>query len=79
MNCKCLKNASTLERVQHCLKVTMSVDMDELEQLVEQAHKCDPNQIEDPPEPFAISRQALRMFWYFRRNLDAVQTDTEQS
>ena len=68
-----------MQRIRRCLAVAMSIDLDELEQLVQQAHKCDPNQIETPPEPFTVSRQALRMLWYFRQNLDAVQIDTEQT
>ncbi|NIA07167.1 MAG: hypothetical protein GWP14_05965 [Actinobacteria bacterium] len=73
------KNVSTIDSVVHCLNATMAIDLDELEQLVEQAHECDIQQIEDPNEVFPISRQALRMFWYFRRNIDAVQIHTEQS
>ena len=78
MSCNCHKNASTIDRVQHCLEAAMAIDVDELERLVEQAHECAIDQIEDPAELFPISRQALRMFWYFRRNLEAVQIHTEQ-
>ena len=79
MSCNCHKNTSTIDRVQHCINATMAIDLDELERLVEQTHKCAIDQIEDPPELFPISRQALRMLWYFRRNLEAVQIHTEQS
>ena len=79
MTCNCGKNLSTIDRVEHCLEEAMAIDADELERLVEQAHECDIQQKEDPEELFLISRQALRMFWYFRRNIDAVQIHTEQS
>ena len=78
VSCNCYKKAGTMERAQHCLNATMAIDLDELERLVEQAHECAVGQMEDPPELFLISRQALRMFWYFRRNLEAVQIHTEQ-
>lgn len=79
MICNCHNNASTIDRVVHCLNAAMAIDLDELERLVEQAHECDIQQIADPDELFPISRQALRMFWYFRRNMDAVQVHTERS
>lgn len=79
MTCKCHKNASTIDRVEHCLEEVMAIDLDEFERLVQKAHECDIQQIEDPEDIFPISRQALRMFWYFRRNMDAVQIHAEQS
>ena len=79
MTCKCLKNASTVDQAVHCLNAAMAIDIDDLERLVEQAHECAISQVEDPPEVFPISRQALRMLWYFRRNLEAAQIHPEQS
>ena len=79
MTCDCHKNASTIGRVEHCLNAAMAIDLDELERLVEQAHECAISQMKDPSEPFPVSRQALRMLWYFRRNLEAVHIHTEQS
>ena len=55
----------------------MAIDADELERLVQQAHECAFQQRKDPPELFAVSRQALRMFWYFQRNLEAVEIHAE--
>ena len=71
------KNLSTIDRVEHCLEEVMAIDADELEQLVQQAHECAFQQIKDPAEIFAVSRQALRMFWHFRRNLEAVEIHAE--
>lgn len=79
MSCNCHKNASTVDRVVHCLNASMDIDIDELEELLQRAHDCDIQQMQDPAEIFPISRQALRMFWYFRRNLEAVQIHPEQA
>ena len=71
------KNLSTIQRVEHCLEEVMAIDIDELEQLVQQAHECAFQQIKDPAEIFPVSRQALRMLWHFRRNLEAVEIHAE--
>ncbi len=60
-----------LEPIAAVLAAVMEINTVELEKLVRQAHKCDPNQREDPIEPFSISRQALRMLWHFRCNLES--------
>lgn len=73
MPCACLGNSSTVDRVAHLLDAVKRIDIDELERIVQQAHECDARQIDDPAEPFAISRQALRMFWHFRCNLESVE------
>ena len=65
------KKKSTVNRVAHVLDAVMGIDVGRLEELVQQAHECSINQISDPPEPFPVSRQALRMFWHFRCNLEA--------
>ncbi|MFW5690790.1 MAG: hypothetical protein ACOCXY_03175 [Planctomycetota bacterium] len=74
MPCACLEERSTVDRVAHVLDAVMDIDVGQLELLVQQAHECDTKQISDPPEPFAVSRQALRMFWHFRCNLESVAT-----
>ena len=79
MKCKCLKNASTIQRVQLCLNATMSIDLEELEQLVRQSHEYDPRSMDEPPDIFAVPRQAIRMLWKFRLNLDAAEIQPEQS
>jgi len=71
MPCACLEEKSTVDRVAHVLDAVMDIDVGQLELLVQQAHECDIKQISDPPEPFPVSRQALRMFWHFRCNLEA--------
>ncbi len=73
MSCTCLKNKSTVDRVVHLLDAVMSLDVSQLELLVQQAHECDVKQTGDPPEPFGVPRQALRMFWHFRCNLESVK------
>jgi len=74
MPCACLDEKSTVDRVAHVLDAVMDIDVGQLEQLVQQAHECDVKRISDPPEPFPVSRQALRMFWHFRCNLESVET-----
>jgi len=69
----CLEKKTTVDRVAHVLDAVMNIDVSQLELLVQQAHECDAKQINDPPEPFGISRQALRMFWHFRCNLESVE------
>jgi len=82
MPCACLEERSTVDRVAHVLDAVMDIDVGQLELLVQQAHECDikqishecdVKQISDPPEPFPVSRQALRMFWHFRCNLELVE------
>ena len=60
-------------RVDAVLAEVMAFDAGQLEELVQAAHTCTPKQMNDPRERFCVSRQALRMFWYFRCNLAEVQ------
>ena len=69
----CLEKRTTADRVAHVLDAVMDIDVGQLELLVQQAHECDIKQTGDPPEPFGVSRQALRMFWHFRCNLESVE------
>jgi hypothetical protein len=73
MPCACLDNPSTIDRVAHLLDAVKRVGIDELERIVQQAHECDIKQITEPAEPFPVTRQALRMFWHFRCNLESVE------
>ena len=73
MPCACLENLSTVDRVAHLLDAVKRIGIDDLERAVQQAHECDIKQISDPPEPFPVTRQALRMFWHFRCNLESVE------
>ncbi|HNO77617.1 MAG TPA: hypothetical protein PKN33_06105 [Phycisphaerae bacterium] len=66
-------NGDTLDRIARVLDAVRAIKIEHLEDLVRQAHECDINQINDPPEPFPITRQALRMFWHFRCNLGSVE------
>ncbi len=59
-------------RVNHLLDDAMAISIDELERVVQEAHESTPKQMEDPDERFPVSRQALRMFWRFRCNLESV-------
>ena len=72
LSCSCLDQLGTLDRVAHVLDAALSIDLDDLERIVQEAHECAPSQMEDPEERFPISRQALRMFWHFRGHLEAV-------
>jgi hypothetical protein len=62
----------TLDRIAKLLAATLAIDPDELERLVQAAHETERGAIDTPPEPFAVSRQALRMFWRFRLYLGGV-------
>lgn len=73
MPCACQKSKTTVDRVTHVLDMAMSIDVGQLERMVEQAHECTPEQMHEPNELFCISRQALRMFWHFRCNLESVE------
>ena len=73
MPCACLDNPSTVDRVANLLDAVKRVDINELERIVQQAHECDSHQITEPAEPFTVTRQALRMFWHFRCNLESVE------
>lgn len=70
---KCHDNSSTVGDVAQLLDAVMRIGIDELERIVQQAHACDIQQIDDPPEPLPVTRQALRMFWHFRCNLESVE------
>jgi len=66
-------NGNMLDRVACILDAVRAIEVEHLEELIQQAHECDIRQIEDPPEPFPIPRQALRMFWHFRCNLESAE------
>lgn len=71
MPCTCLDKPDTVNRVAHLLDAVKRIGIDELERIVQQAHECNARQVDDPPERLPVSRQALRMFWHFRCNLEA--------
>ena len=73
MPCACRDNPSTVDRVAHLLDAVKRIGIDDLELIVQQAHECDIKQSSDPPEPFPVTRQAMRMFWHFRCNLESVE------
>ena len=60
-------------RIANVLDAVMTIDVADLEEVVQQAHECDIKQLADPAEPFPVTRQALRMFWHFRCNLESVE------
>ena len=66
-----------MDAIVHCvgelLDATLAIDEAVLTEIVSEAHRCCIDQKEDPPERFAVPRQALRMFWQFRRHLEAAQ------
>lgn len=68
---------TTIQQLSRLLEAVKAIDLDELEQLVQQAHACEIHQIDDPAQPLPITRQALRMFWYFRRNIESVDVFVE--
>jgi len=66
-----------VDRVAQLLDDVKAIDIDDLERLVQHAHECDIHATDDPPQRFPITRQALRMFWMFRRNIEAIDIRTE--
>lgn len=66
-------NTDLIVLIGQLLTTVRRVDINDLEALVQAAHSCDIKQIDDPPEPLPVSRQALRMFWHFRCNLESVE------
>jgi len=66
------KEHQLIQHIDFLLECVMSVDLPELEGIVQRAHECRVDQTGDPPEKFSVTRQALRMFWMFRRNLETV-------
>lgn len=58
-------------RVGELLDATLAINEEELTEVICEAHRSHAKQKEDPPERFAVPRQALRMFWQFRRHLGA--------
>lgn len=72
----CRESSPPLAQVARLLDEILSIDIDELELLVQEAHECSTKQVDDPPEPFPVTRQALRMFWHFRCNIESVEVMT---
>lgn len=72
-----MSRTPTANQVVRVLEAAMRVPLDSLEQLVQEAHESTPKQMDDPPQLLPVTRQALRMFWHFRCNLDAVDVFTE--
>ncbi len=68
------KSNRTAGRVAEVLDEVLAISVDELETAMQEAHQSTCRQMEAPPEIFPVSRQALRMFWRFRRNLEAVDS-----
>ena len=73
MPCECLAAPKTVDRVAHLLEAIKDIDVGDVEQLMQRAHECDIHQVDDPPERMTVTRQALRMFWHFRCNLESVE------
>ncbi len=64
---------NTADAIAELLDAVMNIAVGDIEQVVQLAHEHDIKQVDDPPEPLPITRQALRMFWHFRCNLDSVE------
>lgn len=61
--------------VRRLLLAVLAVPVGPLEHAVQAAHESTANRKDDPPEVFddeRVTRQALRMFWHFRCNVEAV-------
>jgi hypothetical protein len=67
-----MQSTETLrERAANVLDRVMALPLADLEEEVARVHAVSARQKEDPPElPDSPSRQALRMLWHFRQNLE---------
>jgi hypothetical protein len=74
----CLNSETTVDRIERLLEAVKEIDAAELERLVQLAHECSPKQMAAPPEPLPVTRQALRMFWHFRCNLESVEVTADR-
>ncbi len=66
---------ATARQVRKLLLGMLAVPVGPLEHVVQLAHESTSSQKDDPPEIFeaaGVTRQALRMFWHFRCNIEAV-------
>jgi len=66
---------ATARQVRKLLLAMMALPVASLERVVQMAHESTHDQKDDPPEIFeaqGVTRQALRMFWHFRCNIEAV-------
>jgi hypothetical protein len=60
-------------------EASLGIPLEPLERLVQEAHESTPKQMHDPQERFPVTRQALRMFWHFRCNLEAVMPKEDRT
>ena len=66
---------ATARQVRKLLLTMLAIPVGPLEHAVQLAHESTSAQKDDPPEIFeaaGLTRQALRMFWHFRCNIEAV-------
>jgi hypothetical protein len=67
-----MKTSRIAAETRDVLHAIAELPIDRLEELMQYAHECTPNQHEEPEERLPVTRQALRMLWHFRCHLDAV-------
>lgn len=68
-----MSDPGVVRAVVNVLDAVMTIPVERLETLIQEAHESTSKQMEDPDEIFPVSRQALRMFWHFRCNLESVE------
>jgi hypothetical protein len=61
-----------VRQVSEILTLAVAIDPEVLQRVVQKAHEVKSDTVKAPPELFEVSRQALRMFWHFRCNLEGV-------
>ena len=64
-----------VDKVRKAMLAAMAVPRAQLEHAVQVAHESGEDDFDIPPEVFigqGVTRQALRMFWHFRCNLEAI-------
>ena len=68
-------DVATAREVRKLLLTVLAMPIGPLEHAVQEAHASGDFERKDPPEVFreyGVTRQALRMLWHFRCNLEAV-------
>jgi len=69
---------ATARQVRKLLLAMLAIPVGPLEHAVQLAHESTSSQKDDPPEIFeaaGVTRQALRMFWHFRCNIEAIMPE----
>jgi len=71
------KQSEALSQIADVLMAVMTIPLNDMEKVIQQAHTFRIYLRSKSPEKFTITRQALRMLWNFRRNIDRIDIYSE--